>query len=199
MKVAIVRYNAGNTASVLNALKRSGVDAAVTDDAAVLAAADKVIFPGVGEARSAMNYLRERSLDEVIKGLTQPVLGICLGMQLFCESSEEHETECLGIVPLRVRRFEPTGLKVPHMGWNGVSQTRAHPMWAGIADGERFYFVHSYFVQPVDAALTAGETSYGAAFTSAIARDNIFAVQFHPEKSAQAGLRLLANFIGWMP
>ena len=137
MRVAVVRYNAGNTASVLNALKRSGVVAEVSDDPAVLAAADKVIFPGVGEARSAMRYLRERGLDEVIKGLRQPVLGICLGMQLFCELSEEHETECLGIVPLRVRHFKPGELKEPHMGWNNVTGMTS-PIFKSNNDSEFF-------------------------------------------------------------
>ncbi|MDM7920974.1 MAG: imidazole glycerol phosphate synthase subunit HisH [Pyrinomonadaceae bacterium] len=192
MKVAIVRYNAGNTASVLNALKRSGVDATVTDDAAVLAAADKVIFPGVGEARSAMNYIRERSIDKVIKGLSQPVLGICLGMQLFCESSEEHETECLGIVPLRVRRFEPAGLKVPHMGWNRVIPADC-PIFDGIPNGEHFYFVHGYYAEAGGA--TVAECNYGTPFTAALRKENFYGVQFHPEKSGEAGKRILDNFL----
>jgi imidazole glycerol-phosphate synthase subunit HisH len=192
VKVTIVRYNAGNTASVLNALKRSGVEAEVSDDPTVLAAADKVIFPGVGEARSAMQYLRERGLDEVIKGLKQPVLGICLGMQLFCASSEEHETECLGIVPLRVRHFKPGELKVPHMGWNTVTGLDS-PLFRGISEGEFFYFVHGYYAETGDA--TAAVCDYGVRFTASVQKDNFFGVQFHPEKSGAAGKRILDNFL----
>lgn len=192
MKVAIVRHNAGNTASVLNALKRSGVEAEVSDDAAVLAGADKVIFPGVGEARSAMQYLEQRELDRVIRELRQPVLGICLGMQLICASSEEHDTDCLGILPLRVRRFAGGGLKVPHMGWNTVTEM-AGPLFEGIDQGEFFYFVHGYYAETGEN--TGAICDYGVRFTAAVRKDNFYGVQFHPEKSGAAGARLLDNFL----
>ena len=192
MKVAIVKYNAGNTASVANALRRLGVEPVITDDAAVLGSADNVIFPGVGEASTAMEYLRRRGLDETIKSLKQPVLGVCLGMHLLCETSEENETECLGIVPYRVRHFFGEGLKVPHMGWNTIEDPDG-PLFAGINEGEHFYFVHGYFVEPGDE--TIAECSYGQSFSAAIAHANFYAVQFHPEKSGVAGQRLLENFL----
>lgn len=192
MKVAIIRYNSGNTASVANALKRLGVDAVITDDAGVLHSADKVIFPGVGEASSAMSYLRERRLDETIRSLRQPVLGICLGMQLLCASSEENATECLGVVPSRVRRFELEGLKVPHTGWNTVSNLSS-PLFNGIDDGEHFYFVHGYFVEHNNKTVAA--CTYGTEFSAAIAHENFYGVQFHPEKSGAAGRRVLENFL----
>jgi len=194
LKVAIVKYNAGNVASVRNALSRLGVaDPVVSDDVDVLRRADRVIFPGVGEASTAMRYLRERGLDDVIRSLTQPVLGVCLGMQLLCATSEENDTECLGIFPNRVKRFESDGsLKVPHMGWNRISNLRSE-IFNNLPDGSYVYFVHGYYVEPSDEAAATSE--YGVEFASAIARDNFYAVQFHAEKSGAVGQRILENFL----
>lgn len=192
MKVAIVKYNGGNTASVANALVRLGVEPLITDSADVLRAADKVIFPGVGEASTAMKYLRERGLDAVIRSLTQPVLGICLGMQLMCETSEENATECLGIMPYRVRRFESETLKIPHTGWNRITQLNS-PLFDGVADGERVYFVHGYYVETGE--LTTAICEYGQTFSASISRDNFHAIQFHPEKSGAVGEKILRNFL----
>ncbi len=192
MKIAIVKYNAGNTASVANALRRLGFDAIVTDDANELRSAEKVIFPGVGEASSAMAYLRERSLNKVISGLTQPVLGICLGMQLMCSFSDENDTDCLGILPNRVLRFAPGTLKVPHTGWNRISGLNS-PLFDGVAEDSHFYFVHGYYVEAGDE--TTAVANYGVNFSAAISRDNFHAVQFHPEKSGYAGEKILENFL----
>lgn len=192
MRVAIVKYNAGNTASVANALVRLGVEPVVTDVADDLRAADKVIFPGVGEASTAMKYLRERGLDSVILSLTKPVLGICLGMQLMCETSEENDTKCLGIMPYRVRRFESDTLKIPHTGWNRVTELDS-PLFNGVAAGERVYFVHGYYVETGES--TTATCEYGQKFSSAIGRDNFHAIQFHPEKSGPVGERIIKNFL----
>lgn len=192
MKVAIVKYNAGNIASVANALSRLGVDATVSDDANELRDAERVIFPGVGEASSAMKYLRERKLDEVIVSLTQPVLGICLGMQLLCSSSEENDTECLGLLPYRVRRFREGELKVPHMGWNRITSFRG-PLFDGIEEGAYVYFVHGYFVEKGDE--TSARCDYGVEFSAAVETKNFHAVQFHPERSGTVGERILENFL----
>ncbi|MGH9946057.1 MAG: imidazole glycerol phosphate synthase subunit HisH [Pyrinomonadaceae bacterium] len=192
MRVAIVKYNAGNTASVVNALTRIGVESVVCDDAETLRQADKVIFPGVGEASSAMRYLRERKLDNVIKSLTQPVFGICLGMQLMCSDSEENDTECLGIFSARVRGFEPSNLKVPHTGWNTVHDLDS-PLFAGVIDGEYLYFVHGYFVETGEQRTATCD--YGVRFAAAMDKDNFHAVQFHPEKSGTAGQCILENFL----
>ncbi len=192
MKVAIVKYNAGNTASVMNALSRLGVQAAITDDPDELLSADKVVFPGVGEASTAMNHLRERGLDRVITSLTQPVLGICLGMQLMCESTEENDARCLGILPYRVRRFEPGSLKVPHTGWNRVGRLNSR-LFEGIDENTRVYFVHGYYVEA--GAMTTAQTDYGISFSAAAETGNFYAVQFHPEKSGKAGERILQNFL----
>ena len=196
MKIAIIKYNAGNVVSVKNALNRIGVTSILTDTPAEIMSADKVIFPGVGEATSAMKYLKSKNLDQVIKNLTQPVLGICLGMQLMCNFSEENETKCLGIFDINVKKF-PDTQKVPHMGWNLVKQQQPHPLWQGIDDGARFYFVHSYYAASKSNDVVCGVTEYGISFTSAIAINNAFACQFHPEKSSKDGLRLLKNFIDW--
>ena len=192
MRVAIVKYNAGNTVSVTNALNRLGVDSIVTEDADELRQADKVIFPGVGEASTAMQYLRERSLDTVITSLTQPVLGICLGMHLMCAFSEENATTCLGVLPYRVRQFVSDTLKVPHTGWNRIEQLRS-PLFDDIGEGERVYFVHGYYVET--GADTTAVTNYGEDFSAGVTRDNFYAIQFHPEKSGVAGARILENFL----
>ena len=193
MNLVIIKYNAGNIQSVLYALERIGQEAVVTDEAEQIVAADKVIFPGVGEASTAMGYLRERGLDKVIRGLRQPVLGICLGMQLMCSYSEENDTSCLGIFEEKVRKFSGVGgLKVPQIGWNNIYDLKS-ALFAGVADKSYCYFVHGYY-----AALgehTIARTGYGETFSSALHRDNFYGVQFHPEKSAQAGERILQNFI----
>lgn len=209
-RVVIIDYGMGNLRSVAKAIEHIApeADIVVSSDSRDVAAADRIVFPGQGAMPDCMRELELRQLRGAVidAAASKPFLGICIGLQMLFQHSEEGNHPGLGVLGGEVRRFanpvDPaTGarLKVPHMGWNGVRQTFAHPLWAGIPDEERFYFVHSYYVDPRDAMLTAGETSYGAPFTSAIARDNIFAVQFHPEKSAHAGLRLLANFIGWNP
>jgi imidazole glycerol-phosphate synthase subunit HisH len=194
MRLAIIKYNAGNIQSVLYALERIGREAVVTDDPVMIREADKVIFPGVGEASTAMEYLRERGLDGVIRGLTQPVLGICLGMQLMCNYSEENDTECLGIFEEKVRRFAPVdaSIKVPQIGWNNVYGLRS-PLFEGVAEGSYCYFVHGYYAAL--GAHTIGRTDYGGPYSSALHRANFYGVQFHPEKSAAAGERILTNFI----
>lgn len=190
MKVAIVKYNAGNTQSLLFALERLEVNAFVTGEADAILSADKVIFPGVGEASSAMAYMKANRLDEVIKSLRQPVLGICLGMQLMCEHTEEGDTDCLGIFNTKVKRFRD--LKVPHVGWNRLYNNNGS-LFAGEEAAPYVYFVHSYYAEP--SADTIATTEYGVRFSSALARDNFYGVQFHPEKSAEAGLTVLKNFI----
>ena len=193
MSLVIVRYNAGNIRSVLYALERIGHEAVVTDDPAEIVAADKVIFPGVGEASTAMEYLRERGLDGLIRGLKQPVLGICLGMQLMCSYSEENDTTCLGIFGERVQRFSSqNGLKVPQIGWNNIYDLRTS-LFEGVPEKGYCYFVHGYYAAL--GAHTIGKTEYGQAYSSALHRDNFYGVQFHPEKSASAGERILKNFI----
>lgn len=192
MKLVIIKYNAGNIQSVLYALERIGRQAVVTDDPVQIRDADKVIFPGVGEASTAMDYLRERGLDELIRGLKQPVLGICLGMQLMCSYSEENDTTCLGIFGERVRQFEAGAFKVPQIGWNNIYGLQT-PLFEGVADGSYCYFVHGYY-----AALgghTIAKTDYVQPYSSGLHRANFYGVQFHPEKSAVAGERILQNFI----
>ena len=192
MKVAIVKYNAGNVASVKNALHRLGIEPVLTDEAEALESADKIIFPGVGEASTAMRYLRQKGLDKVIKKLTQPVLGICLGMQLLCEFSEENETECLGILPSRVRRFESRELKIPQIGWNNIFDLKSG-LFAGVAENSYVYFVHSFYVETGAATIAAGD--YGLKFSAAVNHKNFYAVQFHTEKSGAVGARILENFL----
>ncbi len=192
MNVAIVKYNAGNVESVKNALVRLGVEPTVSDDAEVLKAADKIIFPGVGEASTAMNYLRERNLDAVIKSLAQPVLGVCLGMQLLCASSDENDTECLGILPYRVRKFESETLKIPQMGWNNIFGLRSE-LFAGIEENAYVYFVHSFYVEP--GAETIAACDYEIEFSAAVQHENFYAVQFHAEKSGAVGAKILKNFL----
>ena len=190
--IAIVKYNAGNIRSVSNALHRLGVDAVVTDDPKLLREADKVIFPGVGEASSAMKYLRERGLEEVLKNLHQPFLGICLGLQLMCKHSEEGDTDCLGIFSENVRRFPVSKEKVPHMGWNDCSELKG-PLFKNISNQENFYFVHSYYVEL--GSQTIAQCDYILPFSAALQQDNFYAVQFHPEKSAEVGQQLIKNFL----
>ena len=193
-KIAIVKYNAGNVQSVLHALERLGETAVWTDDPAEIRRAEKVIFPGVGEASSAMQHLRERGLDTVIRELKQPVLGICLGLQLFCRHSEENDTDCLGIFDVMVRKFQPgpAHLKVPHMGWNTLRDLRG-PLMEGVQEESFVYFVHSYFAENHDSAIARAD--YGVPFAAALQRDNFYAVQFHPEKSGATGQQILANFL----
>ncbi|MEP7074353.1 MAG: imidazole glycerol phosphate synthase subunit HisH [Acidobacteriota bacterium] len=192
MKVAIVKYNAGNVRSVTNALKRLGVDSEITDDPATLRCADRVIFPGVGEASSAMKYLREKDLDGTIRSLKQPVLAICLGMQLLCASSEENDTECLGIVTQKVERFPSNTLNVPQIGWNNISMLKTH-LLEGVRDGSFVYFANSYFVRRCDG--TIASAFYGQEMSAAIRHENFYGVQFHPEKSGRVGATILANFL----
>jgi glutamine amidotransferase len=194
MSVVLVDAGGTNIGSVRYALQRLGVDAALTSDATTIRAADKVILPGVGAAGPGMARLHELGLVEVMRGLTQPVLGVCLGMQLLCTHSEEGDTACLGVIPAPVRRFvEAPGLRVPHMGWNALSIRRKHPLLAGLDDGEQAYFVHSYAVPTGD--WTLADSDYGEAFSAVIARDNFHGMQFHPERSAAVGARLLQNFL----
>lgn len=194
MKLVIIKYNAGNIQSVLYALERIGVEAVVTDDPGEIRAADKVIFPGVGEASTAMDYLRDRGLDELIRGLRQPVLGICLGMQLMCSYSEENDTKCLGIFGETVQKFEAGtgGFKVPQIGWNNIYDLRT-PLFAGVAENSYCYFVHGYYA--ADGEHTIATTDYTLPYSSGLHRENFYGVQFHPEKSAQAGEKILKNFI----
>ena len=192
MKVVIIKYNAGNIRSVLFALERIGVEAVVTDNPDEIRAADKVIFPGVGEASSAMEYLKEKGLDLVIKSLKQPVLGICLGMQLMCSFSEENNTECLGIFDQKVRLFPNAGLKVPQIGWNNITQLKTN-LLTNVPENAYMYFVHSYYVENYSEAIA--KTDYVVEYSSAIQKNNFYAVQFHPEKSGDAGQQILENFI----
>ncbi len=189
--IAIVKYNAGNILSVKNAIERLGYSSIVTDDETILKLAEKVIFPGVGEASSAMNYLKEKGLDEVIKNLTQPVLGICLGQQLMCQFSEEGNTECLGVFDTTVKKFEPK-LKVPHIGWNNISKLNSE-LFEGIASDENFYFVHSFYAEICQE--TTAVCDYIVPFSASMQKDNFYATQFHPEKSSSEGERLLLNFL----
>ena len=208
--IAVVDYGMGNLRSVVNALQAvcdERDQVVLTSEADRVQSADRVVFPGQGAAGDCMRAIDECGLRSAVveAARERPFLGICMGMQVLIEYSEENQgTDCLGFFPGRVRYFgddcrdaEGSRMKVPHMGWNRVSQTREHPLWHAIDDGSRFYFVHSYYLDAEDADLTVGETEYGIDFTSAIARDNLFALQCHPEKSADNGLRLLKNFVGW--
>jgi len=206
-RIAIVDYGMGNLRSVQKALAHVAPDAQVeiTADPAAVSRADRVVFPGQGAMPDCMRSLHDSGLGEAVLGAarSKPFLGLCIGLQMLFERSEEGDTPGLAFLPGQVLGFgegaRSAGLKVPHMGWNEVSQAAPHPLWDGIADGSRFYFVHSYYCRPGDAGLTAGTTRYPGVFTSAIARANIFATQFHPEKSSVAGLRLLSNFASWTP
>ncbi len=190
--IAIIKYNAGNTTSVKNAIERLGFDCIVTDDNQQIRSADKVIFPGVGEARSAMNYLRERGLDELIISLTKPLLGICLGQQLLCKTSEEGNTKCLGVFDVEVKKFPATDV-VPHMGWNCHRQFNNSPLFKGVSKDDNVYFVHSYYCELSEN--TIAECDYILPFSAAMQKDNFYATQFHPEKSASVGELILKNFL----
>ncbi|MDD6891195.1 MAG: imidazole glycerol phosphate synthase subunit HisH [Bacteroidales bacterium] len=194
MNVAIIKYNAGNIFSVDYALRRLGVTPVITADPETLMKADKVIFPGQGEAATTMRYLRERNMDRLIRELRQPVLGICIGMQLMCRHSEEGDVDCLGIFDTDVRRFRPQRHeeKVPHMGWNTLLDTRG-PLFQGFGPEEFAYFVHSFYV-PMNEH-TAARTDYILSYSSALQKDNFYATQFHPEKSGKVGERILTNFL----
>jgi len=195
MKIVIIKYNAGNIQSVLFALERIGAEALVTDDPETIRSADKVIFPGVGEASSAMTYLRERKLDLLIRDLQQPVLGICLGMQLLCTHTEENDTKCLGIFNELVKKFLPVFpqvLKVPQTGWNNIYDLQSD-LFSGVPENSYCYFVHGYYADL--GTTTIAKTKYVQPYSSALHKDNFFGVQFHPEKSAAAGERILQNFI----
>ncbi len=191
--IAILKYNAGNTMSVQVALRRLGHESVVTSDPDILLKAERVIIPGVGEARSAMTHLRERGLDSLILSLKQPVLGICLGLQLMCSRSEENDTDCLGIFDTVVRRFPP-GARVPHTGWNNFESISATGLLQGMQTDDDLYYVHSYYAE-LNSSTTA-VCNYILPFSAAMQKDNFYGVQFHPEKSAGAGALLLKNFIG---
>lgn len=195
MEVAIVKYNAGNIYSVIHALRRLGITPTLTDEPERLAGADRVLFPGQGEASTAMAFLKQHSLDRVIRELRQPVLGICIGQQLMCRHSEEGDTDCLGIFPLDVRRFRPTEHrdKVPQMGWNSIYNLHS-PLFKDINEGEYIYNVHSYYV-PYDKNLTIATCDYILPYSAALHKDNFYATQFHPEKSGDVGERILRNFL----
>ncbi len=209
--IAVIDYGMGNLRSVSKALEHvaPGTRVEVTSDPAVVAAADRVVFPGQGAMPDCMREMEACGLRPAVLAAarTKPFLGICIGLQMLFDSSEEGDTPGLSVLAGRVRRFprEPMfardgrRLKVPHMGWNEVRQQNAHALWSGIPDGARFYFVHSYYAEVKDGQLVSGVSDYGFPFTCAVARDNIFAVQFHPEKSHTDGLRLLSNFIDWKP
>jgi len=189
--IAIIKYNAGNVQSVRNALNRLGIKNIITDNVNEIKNADKVILPGVGEASSAMAYLKSKGLDVVIKNLTQPFLGICLGMQLLCESTEEGNTTCLGIFNTRVKKFPPKD-KVPHMGWNSLNN-QSSLLLKGIEDDSDVYYVHGFYAELCEN--TSAKTDYISPFSAILEKDNFFAVQFHPEKSAKIGEQILKNFI----
>ena len=194
MALTIIKYNAGNIQSVLYALERIGVSAIVSDDKEQIKKADKVIFPGVGEASTAMNYLKERKLDVLIKNLAQPVLGICLGMQLMCGYSEENDTDCLGIFDEKVKRFKAEGLgfKIPQIGWNNIYDLKSN-LFTGVAEESFCYFVHGYYASLGEH--TIATTNYVQPYSSGLHRHNFYGVQFHPEKSAAAGEQILKNFL----
>jgi glutamine amidotransferase len=199
-RVIVLDYGAGNLRSVARAIEHVGFTPDVSADARALDDADAVVMPGVGAAADTMRNLQEGGFVEPLRAYInagRPFLGVCMGFQALLDVSEEGgEHPCLGIIPGRVKRFPAgEGLKVPHMGWNNVAQVREHPVFAGIPDGSYFYFVHGYYPDPEDETLVVGRTEYGVSFPSAIARDNLFATQFHPEKSGRAGLQIYRNFL----
>jgi glutamine amidotransferase len=194
MSIAIIQYNAGNIQSVLYALERLGVDAIVTDEPEQIQSADKIIFPGVGEASTAMQYLQHTNLDTLITALKQPVLGICLGMQLMCTYSEENNTNCMGIFNEQVKQFKPNDIssKVPQMGWNTITHLQS-PLFAGVEENSYAYFVHGYYASIGEH--TIAQTNYILDYSSALHKDNFYGVQFHPEKSAKTGEQIIQNFL----
>ncbi len=200
--ITIIDYNAGNIRSVQRACAEAGAKAVITSDPEAVLKAEKIIFPGVGAAPSAMDYLKKTGLDAALTSAFRsgiPILGICIGAQIVLESSEEGEQECLGLIPGKTVRFrlKDKALKIPHMGWNEVRVVKAHPLLRGIKGGDEFYFVHSYYPQPADKANIYAVTDYGGDFCCALGYKNLFAVQFHAEKSGRLGLELLARFIKW--
>jgi glutamine amidotransferase len=189
--IAVIKYNAGNVTSVLNALDNLKADYMLTDNQDEIRTASKVLFPGVGEASTAMHYLKERGLDTVIQNLKQPFLGVCLGLQLMCKRTEEGDTDCLGVFDTTVKKFPPND-KVPHMGWNNFTKTKS-PLFKGIKNNDDVYFVHSYYAETCEQ--TIATTFYQLPFSSALQKDNFYAVQFHPEKSADIGYKIIQNFL----
>ncbi len=194
MEVAIVKYNAGNIYSVVNALRRLGIEPLITDEAEALQRADRVLFPGQGNARTTMDYLRSHHLDELIRDLQQPVLGICVGQQLLCSHSEEGDVDCIGIFPTEVKRFQPQRHeeKVPAIGWNALNKVSS-PLFKNISEDDYVYFVHSYYVPTCE--YTIAEAGYITPYSAALHKDNFWATQFHPEKSGKVGEQLLRNFL----
>jgi imidazole glycerol-phosphate synthase subunit HisH len=209
--IVVVDYGMGNLRSVAKALQHVALheDVRISGDPAVVRSADRIVFPGQGAMPDCMRHLRESGLEPVVRDAlrSKPVLAVCIGEQMLLDHSDEGSTAGLGVFSGQVVRFgtdlrdaqDGTRLKVPHMGWNRVTQVGSHPLWDGVADGAWFYFVHSYYAQPAEDRWVAGRSDYGGAFTCVIARDNIFATQFHPEKSAAAGLRIYENFVRWNP
>ena len=194
MKVVIIKYNAGNVQSLEFALNRLGIDPLVTDDHEEIQQADKIIFPGQGEARSAMNYLKDKKLDRVLTQLRQPVLGICLGMQLMCSHTEENDTTCLGIMDAKVKRFEGS-FKIPHMGWNELKVENVSNVFKDVINKNHAYFIHSYEFIPEDKKNISITTHYGKDVMAAVSSGNIYGSQFHPEKSQNTGIQILTNFL----
>ncbi|HON58873.1 MAG TPA: imidazole glycerol phosphate synthase subunit HisH [Smithella sp.] len=206
--IAIIDYNAGNITSVARALKDIGQEFIITNDTKELDTASHVIFPGVGAAGEAMAYLRQKKLDDWLKkwfAAGKPLMGICLGTQIILDYSEENDTTCIGLVAGATKRFPDhtasggERLKIPHMGWNSVKMRCSHPVFENVPAGAEFYFVHSYYPSPADSGVIIGTTDYGISFCSVIAKDNIVAMQFHPEKSGRPGLQILKNFCAWRP
>ncbi|HNZ65027.1 MAG TPA: imidazole glycerol phosphate synthase subunit HisH [Smithella sp.] len=206
--IAIIDYNAGNITSVARALQSIGQDFVITDDTKKLDAASRVIFPGVGAAGEAMAYLRQKKLDVWLRSYIKtgkPLLGICLGTQIILDYSEENDTECIGLVPGSTKRFPEkltegsALLKIPQMGWNSVRLLRSHPVFDDVSPAAEFYFVHSYYPAPADKEVVLGVTEYGMTFCSVLAKNNLVAMQFHPEKSGRPGLQILKNFCTWRP